>query len=178
MDELGFNVFKDSTRAFFGAHPPTTNPATLPIHCGPYTLFICLISFFRSYLIRGLFSDIAMNLLLPTVRAAFGPACGNTSVWIDATVAQARALVARGADGVILGCTEIELLVKQEDIPEIPLFCSAELHIEAAARMFSLRACRNLCCSCLCAAAVRVRLIASSALSHARELTCPRDVVL
>ena len=41
----------------------------------------------------------------------------------------------RGAEGVILGCTEIELLVKQTDIPEIPLFCSAELHIEAAARV-------------------------------------------
>ena len=34
-----------------------------------------------------------------------------------------------------LGCTEIELLVKQTDIPEIPLFCSAELHIEATVRV-------------------------------------------
>ena len=41
----------------------------------------------------------------------------------------------RGAEGVILGCTEIELLVKQTDIPEIPLFCSAELHIEATVRV-------------------------------------------
>ena len=32
-------------------------------------------------------------------------------------------------------CTEIELLVKQSDIPEVPLYCSAELHIEAAARV-------------------------------------------
>ena len=67
MDELGFNVFKESTRAFF--------------------------------------------------------------------VAQIRALAARGAQGVILGCTEIELLVKQSDVPEVPLYCSAELHIEAAARV-------------------------------------------
>ena len=67
MDELGFNVFKETTREFF--------------------------------------------------------------------VAQVRNLAARGAEGVILGCTEIELLVKQSDVPEIPLYCSAELHIEAVARV-------------------------------------------
>ena len=39
---------------------------------------------------------------------------------------------AQGAEGCILGCTEIELLVKQHHIPEVPLFNSAELHIEAA----------------------------------------------
>ncbi len=50
-------------------------------------------------------------------------------------VTQIRALAARGAEGVILGCTEIELLVKQSDVPEVPLYCSAELHIEAAARV-------------------------------------------
>ena len=36
---------------------------------------------------------------------------------------------------MILGCTEIELLVKQSDVPEVPLYCSAELHIEAVARV-------------------------------------------
>ena len=48
---------------------------------------------------------------------------------------QIQKLVARGAEGVILGCTEIELLVKQPHIPEVPLFPSAELHIEAIARV-------------------------------------------
>ena len=66
MDELGFNIFKDTTRAFF--------------------------------------------------------------------VAQVAALKARGAQGVILGCTEIELLIKQEHVPEIPVFPSAELHINAIAK--------------------------------------------
>lgn len=41
-----------------------------------------------------------------------------------------------GAEGgVILGCTEIELLVRQEDVPDVPLYRSAELHISAAARV-------------------------------------------
>merc|ERR1712218_379077 len=38
----------------------------------------------------------------------------------------------QGAEGCILGCTEIELLVKQKDIPNVPLFNSAQLHIDAA----------------------------------------------
>ena len=66
MDELGFNVFKDTTRAFF--------------------------------------------------------------------VEQVRKLAARGAVAVILGCTEIELLELQEHV-DVPLFRSAELHIEAASRV-------------------------------------------
>ncbi|WP_406197317.1 aspartate/glutamate racemase family protein [Kitasatospora sp. NBC_01560] len=40
-------------------------------------------------------------------------------------------LVAAGAEGVILGCTEIELLVGAADSP-VPLFPTARLHAEAA----------------------------------------------
>jgi aspartate racemase len=40
-------------------------------------------------------------------------------------------LEARGADGVILGCTEIELLVGAADA-EVPLFPTTQLHCEAA----------------------------------------------
>ncbi|AUY52321.1 aspartate/glutamate racemase family protein [Streptomyces sp. CB01881] len=40
-------------------------------------------------------------------------------------------LVAAGAEGVILGCTEIELLVGVGDSP-VPLFPTARLHAEAA----------------------------------------------
>lgn len=40
-------------------------------------------------------------------------------------------LVTAGAEGVILGCTEIGLLIKQEDY-EIPLFDTARIHAEAA----------------------------------------------
>lgn len=37
----------------------------------------------------------------------------------------------QGAQGVILGCTELELLVKQAD-SELPVFPSTSLHVEAA----------------------------------------------
>ncbi|MFI9235710.1 aspartate/glutamate racemase family protein [Streptomyces sp. NPDC053079] len=40
-------------------------------------------------------------------------------------------LVAEGAEGVILGCTEIELLIGPEDSP-VPVFPTARLHAEAA----------------------------------------------
>lgn len=40
-------------------------------------------------------------------------------------------LVAAGAQGVILGCTEIELLVTSADSP-VPLFSTTRLHVEAA----------------------------------------------
>ncbi|KAJ6437206.1 aspartate racemase [Purpureocillium lavendulum] len=42
-------------------------------------------------------------------------------------------LVARGAQGVILGCTEIPLLVSQADRPQIPMFDTLRLHARAAA---------------------------------------------
>ena len=39
----------------------------------------------------------------------------------------------RGAQGVILGCTEIGLLIQQDDSP-IPVFDTTEIHAEAAVR--------------------------------------------
>jgi len=36
-----------------------------------------------------------------------------------------------GAQGVILGCTEIELLITQDDVPQ-PVFPTTRLHVEAA----------------------------------------------
>jgi aspartate racemase len=40
-------------------------------------------------------------------------------------------LVSRGADGVILGCTEIPLLISQKDV-EVPLFDTTMIHSRAA----------------------------------------------
>jgi aspartate racemase len=42
-----------------------------------------------------------------------------------------RSLVERGAEGVILGCTEIELLVGAADSP-VPVFPTTRIHAEAA----------------------------------------------
>jgi aspartate racemase len=44
-----------------------------------------------------------------------------------------RDLVGRGAAGVILGCTEIGLLLGPPDA-EVPLFDTAQIHAEEAAR--------------------------------------------
>lgn len=42
-------------------------------------------------------------------------------------------LVERGAQGVIAGCTEIELLVRPEDVP-VPYFPTTAIHAQAATR--------------------------------------------
>ena len=40
-------------------------------------------------------------------------------------------LVENGVEGIILGCTEIPLLIKQEDV-SVPIFDTAEIHAKAA----------------------------------------------
>jgi len=40
-------------------------------------------------------------------------------------------LVQAGAEGVVLGCTEIELLISDTDSP-VPIFPTTRLHVEAA----------------------------------------------
>lgn len=44
-----------------------------------------------------------------------------------------RRLITAGAQGIIIGCTEIGLLVKQED-SSVPLFDTTEIHASAAVR--------------------------------------------
>ena len=45
-----------------------------------------------------------------------------------------ESLVERGAQGIVLGCTEIPLLVKQGDV-SIPLFDTMKIHVEAAVEL-------------------------------------------
>ncbi|MDQ1248902.1 MAG: amino-acid racemase [Actinomycetota bacterium] len=45
-----------------------------------------------------------------------------------------QALAARGAQGVVLGCTELELLLRAHDT-EVPLFPTARLHAAAAVQV-------------------------------------------
>lgn len=52
----------------------------------------------------------------------------------DAFRAVIDRLAERGAGGVILGCTEIELLIGQDDSP-VPVFPTTRLHAEAAVRL-------------------------------------------
>lgn len=41
----------------------------------------------------------------------------------------------QGVGGVVLGCTELELLLPPESAPHLVLFPSAQIHIESAARV-------------------------------------------
>jgi len=44
-------------------------------------------------------------------------------------------LLSAGAQGIILGCTEIFLLLQPEDLPQAPLFNTTELHTKAAVEL-------------------------------------------
>ncbi|MCP4044728.1 MAG: amino acid racemase [Gammaproteobacteria bacterium] len=46
----------------------------------------------------------------------------------DFMIGEIRAMADRGAQACLLGCTEIELLIQQEHIPEVPLLPSAQIH--------------------------------------------------
>jgi len=41
-------------------------------------------------------------------------------------------LVVQGAEGIVLGCTEIPLLITQKDDPNVPMFDTLELHAKGA----------------------------------------------
>jgi aspartate racemase len=67
---------------------------------------------------RIIFDELVRNRFTPESRAAF--------------LAIIDELDARGAGGVILGCTEIPLLVRQADRPAVPMFDTVALHVAAA----------------------------------------------
>ncbi len=46
-------------------------------------------------------------------------------------ITQSKLLMERGADGIILGCTELPLLIKPEDV-DIPFLSSTDLHVQVA----------------------------------------------
>ena len=45
-----------------------------------------------------------------------------------------RMLCEDAIEGLVLGCTEIFLLIDQPDMPHLPMFNTAELHCEAAVK--------------------------------------------
>jgi aspartate racemase len=67
-------------------------------------------------------------------KIIFDELCGG--VFIEESKARYLAVMAdlecRGAEGVILGCTEIPLLVNQSDRPSFPMFDTTGLHVEEA----------------------------------------------
>ncbi|MFD0275439.1 aspartate/glutamate racemase family protein [Kitasatospora sp. NPDC127111] len=71
----------------------------------------------RAEVHRVIYEELCRGVVRAESRAAYRRVIGQ--------------LVAAGAEGVILGCTEIELLVGDADSP-VPLFPTARLHAEAA----------------------------------------------
>ncbi|GAA2812298.1 aspartate/glutamate racemase family protein [Kitasatospora paracochleata] len=73
----------------------------------------------RAEVHRVIYEELCLGIVRDDSRAAY-----------RAVIAD---LVASGAEGIVLGCTEIELLVRPEDSP-VPLFATTRLHAEAAVR--------------------------------------------
>jgi aspartate racemase len=46
-----------------------------------------------------------------------------------------RALQEKGAQGVVLGCTEIKMLINQSDFPDFPIFDTTALHCDKAVQL-------------------------------------------
>jgi aspartate racemase len=70
----------------------------------------------REFVNRAIYEELVRDRFLPGTRSAFLEIIAG--------------LRGRGAEGVVLGCTEIPLLVKQED-SELPLFDTLSIHAVA-----------------------------------------------
>ncbi|MBU3062046.1 aspartate/glutamate racemase family protein [Nocardia sp. NEAU-G5] len=71
----------------------------------------------RDMVHRVIYDELCQGIIRPESRAAYRRVIDE--------------LVSRGAEGVILGCTEIELLIRPDDSP-VPVFPTTRLHAEAA----------------------------------------------
>lgn len=74
----------------------------------------------RALIHRVIYEELCLGVIREAARAQY-----------RRVIAQ---LIAAGAEGVILGCTEIELLVSQEDCA-VPVLPTTRLHAEAAVRL-------------------------------------------
>jgi aspartate racemase len=70
-----------------------------------------------NYINNAIYSEMSRSLFLPGTKARF------ISIIND--------LIQEGAEGIILGCTEIPLLLNQGDCP-VPVFDTTEIHTKAA----------------------------------------------
>ncbi len=64
-----------------------------------------------------IYDELCHGIVRPESRAAYREIIGR--------------LMDEGAQGIILGCTEIELLISQQDSP-LPVFPTTQIHVEAA----------------------------------------------
>jgi aspartate racemase len=77
----------------------------------------------RDFIERVIFDELCVGRMSTSSKKRFKQIIGK--------------LVENGAEGIILGCTEIPLLIKQEDV-NVPVFDTTEIHAKAAVE-FALR---------------------------------------
>jgi aspartate racemase len=71
----------------------------------------------RDHMHYTIFEELGRNILKPETKQFY--------------ISEINKLVERGAEGIILGCTEIPLLISQDDV-DIPLFDTTLIHSKAA----------------------------------------------
>ncbi|UCB46612.1 MAG: aspartate/glutamate racemase family protein [Spirochaetota bacterium] len=71
----------------------------------------------REYIHEAIYNEFAKGIFLEQTKKDF--------------ITIIKKLTERDAEGIILGCTEIPLLIKQEDV-SVPLFDTLKIHIESA----------------------------------------------
>ena len=71
----------------------------------------------RAYIEATLLHELGKGILLPETKAAY--------------LRIVQRLIEEGAVGIVLGCTEIPLLLREEDIP-VPAFNTTHIHAKAA----------------------------------------------
>lgn len=76
----------------------------------------------RNFIHDTIFNELGSGMLLPQTRQRYLSIIDH--------------LISQGVEGIILGCTEIPLLIKPEDV-SVPLFNTAQIH-SAAAVAFAL----------------------------------------
>ncbi len=70
----------------------------------------------RAFIHRTIFNELLKDMFLDKTKSQF----------LDII----RKLQQQGAEGIVLGCTEIPLLIKQEDL-DIPVFNTLQIHVNA-----------------------------------------------
>ncbi len=70
----------------------------------------------RAFIHRTIFNELLKNLFVDATKKQF--------------IEIINGLQKQGAEGIVLGCTEIPLLIKQEDV-DIPIFNTLEIHAKA-----------------------------------------------
>ena len=71
----------------------------------------------RDFLHDTIFNELGKGLILESTKARY--------------LSIIEKLIENGAEGIILGCTEIPLLISQEDV-SVPVFDTTKIHSEAA----------------------------------------------